>query len=161
MNRATAGVATLAAVGVSLGGMLALAGPAAARKCQLTAKSPLIPHLVSPCNGATVRTGGEVTFTVYDGNALAGKYRPYINLQTSRKLTKRHLPADTNGNGIYDQLRPVKGHPGRFTYTSRHQSYPSWWDNHKGTYYVQIQQIDSRAGIGDTFYSPIVTIHTR
>ncbi len=160
MKRATAGVATLAAVGASLAGVLAMAGPAVAKACQLKPKNPLAPHLVSPCNGATVKTGGAITFTVYDTNSQSRKYHPYINLQTGRKLSQGHLSANTDGNGLYSSMKPLKGHPGEWTYTSKHQIYPTWWDNHKGTYYVQIQQIDSRAGVGSTYYSPIVTLHT-
>lgn len=150
------------AAGASLLAALAVAGPATARRrCQVIPRSRLVPHLLAPCNGATVAPKRNITFTVYDANAKARRYRPYLNLQTSRRRVHGHLPANTNGNGVFDQLRPVKSHPGRWTYTATRHIYPSWWDNHRGTYYVQIQQIDSRAGNSSTFYSPIVTIHVR
>jgi hypothetical protein len=124
-------------------------------------KSKLAPHLVSPCNGATLKAGINVTFKAFDDNSLSGKYQPYINVQTKRKLSHGHLVANTDGNGVFDQMKAVKGHKGHWVDVAKHQIYPSWWDNKKGTYYVQIQQIDSRAGTGGTFYSPIVTIHVR
>ena len=162
MKKASVSVATLAAVGASLLGVLAMAGPAAAKKkCVLIPKSHLAPHLISPCNGATLKEGINVTFKAFDNNSLSRKYQPYLNVQTRRKLSHGHLVANTNGNGVFDQMKAVKGHKGRWVDVAKHQIYPTWWDNKKGTYYVQVQQIDSRAGTGGTFYSPIVTIHVR
>jgi hypothetical protein len=160
VRKASASVATLAAIGASLAGVLAAAGPATAKqKCILESGNKLAPHLVSPCNGATVKEGVDVTFKVFDDNSQSGKYHPYIALRTTKKLSHGHLVPQTDGNGVYDQLTPVKGHNGQWVDVAKHQIYPTWWDNHKGTYYVQVQQIDSRAGTGGTFYSPIVTIH--
>jgi hypothetical protein len=161
VKKASLSVATLAAIGASVLGVLAVAaGPAAAKKqCVLVSKNTLAPHLVSPCNGATLKEGVDVTFKVSDDNSQAGKYHPFLAVRTDRKLTHGHLVPQTDGNGVYAQLTPVKGHNGEWIVVSKHQIYPSWWDNHKGTVYVQVQQIDSRAGISGTFYSPIVTIH--
>ena len=161
MKKVPAGLAVLGASGAALAGTLSLAGPASARKpCQVIPKSPLVPHLVTPCAGTTIKAGTRsFTFTVYDVNATARQYAPYLNLRTNDKKSHGHLPADGTGNGIYDTLKRVPGHPGRWTYTSRDMNFPSYWLNHKGTYYVQVQQIDSRAGIGDTFYSPVVALH--
>ena len=163
MNRATAGVATLAAIGASLLGVLALAGSATAKRpCQVIPKSALVPHLLTPCDGATVAEGGSVTFKVHDGNSKAPRYHPYLNLTSSHKLVHGHLVNDLSGNGLFQELSPVKGHPGQWTTIGKHQIYPSYWDNHPGTYYVQVQQIDTRApGNALMFYSPIVTIHVR
>jgi hypothetical protein len=160
VKKASVSVATLAAIGASLLGVLAVAGPAAAKKqCVLQSNNQLAPHLVSPCNGATLKEGIDVTFKVFDDNSQAGKYHPFLAVRTDRKLTHGHLVPQTDGNGVYVQLKPAKGHKGEWIVVSKHQIYPSWWDNHKGTVYVQVQQIDSRAGTSGTFYSPIVTIH--
>jgi hypothetical protein len=162
MKKFSASVATLAAVGASLLGVLALAGPATAKKkCQLVSKNKLAPHLVSPCNGATVKRGATITFTVFDSDSQARRYHPNIALDTRKHLSHGHLVNQVDGNGIYDELKPLKGHPNTWIEVSKHAIYPTWWDNHPGTVYVQIQQIDSRAGRGDIIYSPIVAIHVQ
>jgi hypothetical protein len=162
VKKVSVSVATLAAVGASLLGVLAVAGPATAKKkCELVSSNKLAPHLVSPCNGATVKRGATITFTVFDDNSQSHKYHPNIALDTKKRLSHGHLVNQVDGNGIYDELKPLKGHKNMWVEVSKHAIYPSWWDNHPGTYYVQIQQIDSRAGRGDIFYSPIVTIHVQ
>jgi hypothetical protein len=40
----------------------------------------------------------------------------------------------------------------------RPQSYRAWWDNHSGTCYVQIRQLDPAAADG-IVEGPIVTLH--
>ena len=152
-------VATLAAVGASLVGVFATAGPAAAKtKCKISKpKSGLAPYLTSPCSGGTVKIGSNVTFKAFDDNSLSGKYHPYVNVQTKKIMEHGHLKPNGNGNGVFDQMKPNGKHT--WIDVAKHQIYPTWFANKKGTYYVQIQQIDSRAGTGGIFYSPIVTIH--
>jgi hypothetical protein len=153
----TGGVSALAAVGAALLGMGLLAGPATAgKKCELIPRSPLVPHLISPCNGATVREKANITFTVYDADPQAKRFAPFLNLQTSRRLVKGHLPANTDGDGVFVELKAVKGRAHHWTATAKDEIYPQWWDNHPGTYYVQVQQVGTLVS-----YSPIVTIHVR
>jgi hypothetical protein len=159
VKKGTISAITLAAVGASLLWVLVSAGSATAkRKCILMPTTKRAPHLISPCNGATVKRGGDIVFKAYDSNSKAGQYHPYLNLQTRRRLSHGHLTPNRNGNGIFNQLTRVKGHRDEWTLSSKDQIYPTWWDNHRGTYYVQVQQIDARAR-GGVFYSPIVTIH--
>lgn len=121
----------------------------------------LYPRLLSPCNGATVREHATVVFRVRDLNPLHRRYPPFLNLALSRRLRHGVLPNDTTGNGLYTQLRPVKGHPAVFFYRAPQEIYPSYWLNHPGTYYVQVQQVDARCRPHLTCYSPITTIHVR
>jgi hypothetical protein len=165
MKKMTAGVATLAAVGAALLGVFATAGPAAAKakhkggsSCKiLKPKSDLAPYMTSPCSGGSVTLKSDVTFKAFDDNSLSGKYHPYINVQTKKVMEKGHLKANSDGNGVFDQMKP--NGKNKWVYTAKDQIYPTWFANKPGTYYVQIQQIDSRAGTGGIFYSPIVTIH--
>lgn len=167
MKRATVTLVTLAATVAALLATLIATGVStatAASGCVLLPKSKLAPYLLSPCEGAAVVERSAVTFTVYDANALAAKSardHPYLNLQTTHTVQDGHLAASTDGTGIFTQLMPVKGHPREWTFVSRPQSYRSWWDNHAGTDYAQIQQIDPAAGTAGILYSPIVTIHVR
>ena len=160
MKKATISLGTVAAVGVSALGVLTLAGPAGAKqKCTIVPKSSLVPYVLSPCAGATVKSNGSITFRVRDANSQAGQYPPYLNLATRRSVKPDgELKPVLNGNDLFDQLKRVKGTRDTWTYTSVHETFPTWFDNHKGTYYLQVQQIDSRASTG-TFYGPITTIH--
>ena len=160
MKKVAAGFSALGVAGVALLTALSLAGPAsAAPKCQVVPRSTLVPHQLTPCDGATVHVGTKlVTFTVYDANSKARRSHPYLDLRTDDTRSHGHLAEDTSGNGIFAQLTPVAGHPGRFSYTARSLDFPSYWLNHAGTYHVQIGQIDDRAGVSEEFYSPIDTI---
>ncbi len=160
MKRATIGLGTFAAVAAAGFGVLTFAGPAGAKsKCSVVPKSSLVPYLISPCAGATVKANGTVTFRVHDANSQASQYPPFLNLAT-RRVVKHggQLKPILNGNGLFDQLQPIGHHT--WTYTSVREDFPTWFDNHAGTYYVQVQQIDSRASTG-TYYGPITKIHVR
>jgi hypothetical protein len=159
VKKVTVALGTCAAVAASMFGAFALAGPAGAKqKCVIVPGSSLVPYLLSPCDGATVPANATVTFRVHDGNSQAAHYPPYLNLATRRVVKHGVLKPIINGNGIFHELKRVKGSHGTWTYTSIRESFPSWFDNHKGTYYLQIQQIDSRASAG-TYYGPITTVH--
>jgi hypothetical protein len=101
-----------------------------------------------------------IKFTVYDANPLAASERPYLNLQTHRRMTDGHLVANTDGNGVFTRLVPRPGHRDQWTVSIAAQTYASWWDNHRGVCYVQIDQLDA-ASPGGVDYSPIVTVHVR
>ena len=162
MKKVKVSVGAFAGAAALLLGVLAVAAPATAkRKCVLVSKNKLAPHLLSPCNGATVKRGVTVTFKVFDNDSQSRPYPPLIALDTKKRLKNGHLVAQTDGRGIYDQLKRLKGHKNVWVEVAKPAIYPSWWDNQRGTYYVQIQQIDSRAGKGGVLYSPIVTIHVR
>jgi hypothetical protein len=160
VKRATMGLGTFAVVAAAIFGGLALAGPAGARqKCSIVPKSALVPYLLSPCDGATVKANGTVTFRIHDANSQAGQYPPFLNLSTRRVIEHgNQLKPILNGDGLFDQLKRVKGTRHVWTYTSDREDFASWFDNHAGTYYLQVQQVDSRAST-DTFYGPITTIH--
>ncbi len=130
------------------------------RSCSLRAGS-LTPTLSFPCNRATVHVGHNLTFKVRDRNSKAHRYPPFIELTSKRPGRHGRLPADPGAGGIYGQLRAVKGDPTLFTYRPTTYSFPGWWLITPGTYYVQIQQVDDRAGSSLTFYSPVSTIYVR
>jgi hypothetical protein len=142
--------------------MLALSGTAAAKKrCSLRAPSALVPTLKFPCNRATITKGHNVTFTVVDANSKAHRYRPFFELSKQGPNKKGRLPENPAVGGVFDEMKPVKGHPTLFSDRPDQHIFPGWWDITPGTYYIQIRQIDSRAGIGDTFYSPVSRITVR
>jgi hypothetical protein len=146
----------------ALATMLALTGTAAAKKrCSLRARSALVPTLKFPCNRAKIAKGHNVTFTVVDANSKAHKYRPFIELSKKGPNKKGRLPQVPPTGGVFDQLKPVKGHSTLFSDRPDQHIFPGWWDITPGTYYIQIRQIDDRAGIGETFYSPVSRITVR
>jgi hypothetical protein len=147
---------TVPALVAALTTVLAVSATAAAKKCSPSA-GPLSPRLSSPCAGTSISAGHDITWQVTDTNPKAKRYHPYLNLTRSKP---RHgiLPADHNGDGIYASMKSVKGHPGRFTYKAAAYTYPGYWLVTKGTWYVQVQQIDSTVR-GGLRYSPVVAIH--
>lgn len=147
---------------VMLAALSALGGVAVAkRRCSLRARPTLVPTLKFPCNRATVKAGHNITFTVVDRNSKAHKYHPFIEL--SKKGPNKHgrLPGVPPAGGFFDKLKPVKGHRTLFYDRPQQYSFPGWWNITPGTYYIQIQQVDDRAGRGDTFYSPVSRITVR
>ena len=158
MPRAITSLATLIAAAASL---LTLAGPAgAAPGCVLKSGQRLAPYLVSPCDGASVKSHSAITFTAFDRDPENSLNPPYLSLSTSDKVIDGRLVATTNGDGIFHTLAAVTGAAHMWTLTVAPESYPSWWDNRPGTYYVQVEQIDNRPANG-TYSSPIVTVHVR
>jgi hypothetical protein len=160
VKKSTIGLGTIATIAAAIFGVLGLAGPAGAKqKCSIVPKSSLVPYLLSPCDGATVKANGTVTFRIHDANSEARHYPPFLNLATRRTVKAGgQLKPVLNGDGLFAQLKRVKGTSDVWTYTSNRENFPSWFDNHAGTYYLQVQQVDSRAST-DTFYGPITTIH--
>ena len=168
MNRATVSLTTLLAAGACL---LAFGGPARAARgviransssppsgCVLQSAQRLAPYLVSPCDGASVKAHSAVTFTAFDRDPASSQYPPYLSLSTTRKMTDGRLVPTTNGEGIFHTLAPLTGAAHMWTLTATPESYPSWWDNRPGTYYVQVEQVDNHPANG-TYSSPVVTIH--
>jgi hypothetical protein len=135
---------------------LALGGTAVAKKCSPSAGN-LSPRLTSPCAGATIQAGHNVTWKVTDNNPKAGRYHPFLNV-TRQKAKHGVLPDDHNGNGIFAEMKAVKGRPGHFSYTAKKYDFPGYWLVTKGTWYVQVQQIDSTGNHGERL-SPIEKIH--
>jgi hypothetical protein len=167
VNRARIGSAVLLAAGAAAAGLAPAAHAATGRAstapastCSHPAGPRLAPYLTSPCDGATVRPHAAITFTVVDRDPVAATYPPYLSLATTRKVVGGRLAPTLSGEGIFHTLAPVPGSAGTWTYTAQPQSFPSWWDNRPGTYYVQIEQLDTRAGHG-TYTSPITTIRVR
>ncbi len=130
------------------------------RRCSLRAGS-LTPTLSFPCNRATVHPGQNITFRVRDKNSKAHQYRPFIELTNRRPGRHGRLPRVPGADGFFGQMRAVKGHPTVFTFRAAVYSYPGWWLITPGKYYVQIQQVDDRAGSSLSFYSPVSTIYVR
>jgi hypothetical protein len=135
---------------------LALGGTAVAKKCSPSAGN-LSPRLTSPCAGATIQAGHNVTWKVTDNNPKAGRYHPFLNV-TRQKAKNGVLPDDHNGNGIFAEMKAVKGHPGHFSYQAKKFNFPGYWLVTTGTWYVQVQQIDSTGNHGERV-SPIEKIH--
>jgi hypothetical protein len=140
----------------ALTAMLALSGTATAKKCSPSAGN-LAPRLTSPCAGATIRVGHNVTWKVTDNNPKAGRFHPFLNL-TRQKPKNGVLRDDHNGNGIFAEMHAVKGRPGHFTYTAKKYDFPGYWLVTRGTWYVQVQQIDSTGNHGERL-SPVEQIH--
>lgn len=139
---------------------VAAAGARSHRRCSLRA-GPLTPTLSRPCNRAAVQVGHDVTFTVFDENSKAHLYRPFIELTKKKPDRRWRLPRIPGADGFFAQLNAVKGHSARFTFRAPSLSYPGWWLVTPGRYYVQIDQVDNRAGQALTFYSPVSTIYVR
>jgi hypothetical protein len=149
----------LAAVATALTATLPASASAACTT--LKPKSSATPYLIAPCDGASVAEHSSVTFIVYDSNAQTRQSTrddPYLDLATVRDVTGGQLAASTNGTGVFQQLSPRPGHKDEWTLTVKPQTYRAWWDNHPGSCYVQIRQLDPTATDGVTD-SPIVTLH--
>jgi len=138
----------------------ALPASASAACTTLKPKSNSAPYLLSPCDGASVPEHRSVTFVVYDSDAQTRQSTdyPYLDLATDRDVTHGQLAASTNGTGVFQQLSPRPGHKDEWTLAVKPQTYRAWWDNHAGTCFVQIRQLDPTATDGVTD-SPIVTLH--
>jgi hypothetical protein len=141
---------------VAAAALLALSGTAAAQKCSPSAGT-LAPRLTSPCAGGHIQAGHDITWKVTDTNPKSGRYHPFLNL-TRQKPKHGVLPDDHNGNGIFAEMKAVKGHPGHFSYKAKAFDFPGYWLVTKGTWYVQVQQIDSNGPNGERV-SPVETIH--
>jgi hypothetical protein len=155
--RATHSRFAVPAVVAALAAMLAISATAAAEKTCSPSSGRLSPRLTSPCARATIKVGHNVTWTVADANPKAKADHPYLNLT---KLKPKHgiVPDDRSGAGIFAELKSVKGHSGRFTYEARADDFAGYWLVTKGTWYVQVQQIDPTVK-GGLRYSPVETIH--
>lgn len=145
-------VATLAAATA----VTALAAPASAKpRCAKRSSDPLAPVLTRPCAGVRMKAGHNFTFQVRVSDPYAGQppYYPYLNLTRSRP---RHgiLPSDADGDGIYAQMDPVPGRPGRFRYRAPRYHVPGYWLFRKGVWYVQVAQVDG-TGAGSVHRSPV------
>ncbi len=157
-GRRIASILAISALTLLLGAALALAKH---HKVCSPSKGKAYPRVTSPCNGASVSPGKAVTFRVEDLNVNATKYPPFLNLTKTRP---RHgiLPDNQNGKGVFDPLKPVKGHPGRFKVTPTLFTFPGYWLVTKGTYYVQVQQVDgTKIQSNLTAYGPVTTIKVR
>jgi hypothetical protein len=155
--------AMVAAWLLAVAALLAGALPAGARTTctMLKPKSRTAPYLIAPCEGATVAEHRAVTFIVYDSDPrtrLSAGEHPYLDLATERSVSRGQLAASTNGTGVFQQLSPRRGHPHEWILTVRPQTYRSWWDNHPGTCFVQVRQLDPAAADG-IIDSPIVMLH--
>ena len=117
------------------------------------------PRLTSPCNHAVIAAGTRVTFKVRDVNSKAQKDPPYLNL-TKTPPRRGVLKPDSSGDGLFEQLHPVHGHPGLFTDRPTLFHFPGYWAVTAGKYYVQVSQIDCSVP-GCTRYSPVETITVR
>jgi hypothetical protein len=123
------------------------------------AASILAPQLLSPCDREVVHTGIVFTFQVRDRNSKAHRYPPFINL-TRSPPSHGILKNDSSGDGLFDQLVPVRNHRGLFAFRPRLFSFPGYWLTSPGKWYVQIQQVDCTVR-GCVRYSPVETITVR
>lgn len=139
----------------------ALPSSASAACTTLKPKSRSAPYLIAPCDNGSVGEHRSVTFIVYDSNPetrQSTRAYPYLDLATSRDVTDGQLAASTDGTGVFARMSLRAGHRDEWTLTVKPQTYRTWWDNHAGTCYVQIRQLDSSAADG-VIDSPIVTLH--
>jgi hypothetical protein len=158
-RRRIAAMLAISALTLLVGAALALAKPHKHHKACSPSKGKAYPRVLSPCNGASVSPGKAVTFTVEDLNVNAKQFPPFLNLNTTKP---RHgiLADNKNGKGVFDSLKPIKGHPGRFKVTPKLFNFPGYWLLTKGTYYVQVQQVDATMS-HLTAYGPVTTIKVR
>jgi hypothetical protein len=142
--------------------ILAAAACAAAKsRCARRTSDRLAPALIKPCAGARIRTGHNFTFQVRDRDPFARhtRFHPYLNL-TQRRPRRGILPSDDDGYGIYAQMHPVAGHPGRFRYRAPRYHLPGYWLFHRGVWYVQVLQVDG-TGRGQIHYGRVEKITIR
>lgn len=130
------------------------------RRCSLGA-GPLTPTLSFPCNGRTVLAGHNISFEVRDTNSKAHRAEPFIELSNKKPNRRGRLPVNPGSGGFFAELKAVKGHSSLFAYSPPHYTFPGWWLITPGRYYVQISQVDDRAGRSLNFYSPVSTIYVR
>jgi len=162
-SRHSHGPVSLACCLVALAALVAAALPASAHAActTLKPKSSSAPYLIAPCNNGSIAEHSSVTFIVYDRNPQTRQSTrdyPYLDLATARDVTDGQLAASTNGTGVFQQLSPRPGHRDEWTLTVKPQTFRAWWDNHAGTCYVQIRQLDPTTTDG-VIDSPIVTLH--
>ncbi|HET9104410.1 MAG TPA: hypothetical protein VFN55_13730 [Solirubrobacteraceae bacterium] len=152
--KASLGVAIIVAALTSLLGFTVSAG---ARSCYINTKARY-PTVTSPCNKATISSGAHVVFKVRDLNSSAYKYHPFLVL-TPKAPKHGIVPSDVGGNGLYDELKPVKGHHGQFQDKPHLYTFPGYWNVTPGKYYIQVHQIESGCTTRHcTVYSPVTTI---
>jgi hypothetical protein len=145
--RLTAG---LLIAGLLVAGLLAAATSSSAKApCAAPSGDRLAPVLTAPCVGARLKAGHNLTWRVTDTNRNARQTlgRPFLNLTRTRPR-RGVLPEDQSGHGIYTRMTPVAGHPGHFSYRAKPYAFAGYWLVTKGTWYVQVQQIDATARHG-------------
>ena len=137
--------------------ILGFTASAGARSCYVNT-SARYPTVTVPCNKASINSGAHVIFKVRDLNSSASRFHPFLVLT---KKAPRHgiVPSDTGGNGLYDQLKPVKGHHGQFQDKPHLYSFPGYWNVTPGKYYIQVHQIESACTTKHCLvYSPVTTL---
>ena len=110
---------------------------------------PGAPSLVSPKHGAHLRPG-RITLVVHDTGVIKG-FHEFVQISKQRKLNKFGNLADCNAvsKGCdFVVLKPRKGHPGQWTYTS-HFNFPGYWAVTPGTYYWQSEHINCSVTAAD------------
>ena len=120
MRKASVSVATLAAIGASLAGVLGAAGPAAAKqKCTLVPSNKLAPHLTSPCNADDESARVDIKLRVVaDGDLTnGGRVGAQVNaIVDSNQAAIVHLQQPVTGVAVIDaapidcQRRAGAGH---------------------------------------------------
>jgi hypothetical protein len=139
---------------------LLLAAPAVAHRAQCSPSAgTLAPRLLHPCDHAVVSVGKVFTFVVRDRNPLAHKYPPFLNL--TNRPPRHGVLKNANGKvGIFIELHPVRGHADLFAARPPHYTFPGYWLVTRGTYYMQVQQVDCSVSSCHR-YSPVERIQVR
>lgn len=160
-SRRIVSMLVVSAVTTLVGAAFALAKPHRHHRVCAPSNGKANPRVISPCDGASVAAGRAVTFTVEDLNLNAGQDPPFLNL-TATKPRHGILPDDQGSKGVFDALKPIKGHRGRFKVTPTLYTFPGYWLVTRGTYYVQVQQVDgTKIHSHLTAYGPVTTIRVR
>jgi hypothetical protein len=153
---------TMAAPVLVASALLGAQASGAHAPCAKPGPDRLAPRLTFPCAGARLKAGHDFVWRVTDNNPNARRrlYFPFLNV-TRNRPTGGILPDDVSGRGIYAQMKAVKGHPGHFAYEATSYHFPGYWLVTKGTWYVQVQQVDGTALHGSRRYSPVQKIRIR
>jgi hypothetical protein len=103
------------------------------------------PVLRAPRNGQHVHAG-RVTLLVYDPGVPADVRPLFVTISSKRTVDKfGHLKIDISRCKHCDfvSLRPVKRHPGLWSYTA-HFNFPGYWAVTPGKYYWQANHVAER-----------------
>ena len=126
---------------------------ATGKSCHPTGTAPVI---TSPCNGATIGATHYTVFTATMTTPGTGRFPPYVHLSATKRNGR--VTHWTNGHGLDGRMHRVRAGSHDYIYKPLHVTFPQYWLDKPGTYYVQI---DVEPDNGGNIYGPISTIHVR
>src|SRR2546421_5940703 len=150
MKKASLAAAIVLAVALAAGGNADVGSQPAKRSsrgrshCAKPSRNPDAPQLTFPCAGDRLRAGHNFTWRVHDSDPDARRpfRHPWINV-TRAKAKHGVLASNSDGHGILAPMKPVHGRSGSFTYRAPAYRFRGYWLVTKGTWYVQVKQVES------------------